>query len=88
MAEAEQLGDSASANRARAEVDSLGAELARAVGLFGRERRAGSEVERARINVQRRIKDALDAIERNDVALARYLRATVVTGSFCCFTPV
>jgi hypothetical protein len=45
-------------------------------------------VERARINVQRRIKDAIDSIERSDSALARYLRATVVTGTFCCFTPI
>ncbi len=88
VAEAEKFGDAERANRGRAEVEALGAELARAVGIFGRERRAGSEVERARINVQRRIKDAIDSIERSDSALARYLRATVATGTFCCFTPV
>ncbi|HET9930916.1 MAG TPA: hypothetical protein VFQ35_09525, partial [Polyangiaceae bacterium] len=86
--EAEKYGDVERARRARAQVESLGAELSRAVGLFGRERRTSSDVERARINVQRRIKDAIDAIERADPGLARYLRATIATGTFCSFTPV
>lgn len=88
VAEAEKFGDPERANRARVQVEALGAQLAHAVGLFGRERRAASDVERARINVQRRIKDAIDSIERGDPTLARYLRAAVVTGTFCSFTPL
>ncbi len=88
IAEAEGFGDFERAKRAREQVTALAAQLSSAVGLFGRERRAGSDVERARINVQRRIKDAIDSIARTDPALARYLRAAIVTGTFCSFTPV
>ena len=62
VAEAESFGDAARARRARAEIDFLGAELGRAVGLGGRQRRAGGAAERARSAVQRRIKNALDRI--------------------------
>ncbi|HWB81477.1 MAG TPA: hypothetical protein VG755_41230, partial [Nannocystaceae bacterium] len=63
-------------------------QLAAAVGLGGRDRRAASNVERARINVQRRIKDALRRIRAEDAALARYLEATVHTGTYCVYQPV
>ena len=58
------------------------------MGLGGRDRKLGSHVERARINVQRRLRDAIQRIEEHDPALGRYLAATVKTGVFCSFTPV
>jgi hypothetical protein len=86
--EAESFGDLERATRAREEREALAEQLASAVGLGGRERRAASDVERARINVQRCIKDALDKIARAHPELARYLAATVSTGSLCSFTPL
>jgi len=57
------------------------------VGLGGRERRAASVAERARTNVQRRIRDAIARIEKCDPELGRYLGWTVRTGTFCVFDP-
>ena len=49
--------------------------------------RAGSTVERARINVQRRLRDAIGRIAAEDAALGRYLEKAIETGVFCCFRP-
>ena len=83
--DAEQRGDRAAIARCRAEREALASELARAVGLGGRGRRAGAASERARINVQRRIRGVLTRIAEVDPALARYLDRRVKTGSLCSF---
>ena len=87
LAEAESFGDGARAERARAEMELLTAELGRAVGLGGRVRRAGGAAERARSAVQRRIKNALERIGEHAPALAAYLGRTVKTGNACVFRP-
>lgn len=69
------------------ERDFLLAELGRAVGLGGALRKIGSSSERARVNVQRRLKDAIARIERADPALGSYLRAGIRTGTYCTFRP-
>lgn len=58
------------------------------MGLGGRDRRAASNVERARINVQRRLKDTVDIVAKADPALGRYLAAAIKTGTFCSFSPI
>jgi non-specific serine/threonine protein kinase len=63
-------------------------QLAGAVGLGGRDRRAASDVERTRINVQRRLKDAIERIAAADPVLGRYLAAAVKTGTTCVFQPL
>ncbi len=88
IAEADGFGDEGRANRAREELDALATQLAGAVGLGGRDRRAASDVERARINVQRRLKDTIESVAECDPELGRYLAATVKTGTFCSFTPL
>ena len=88
LAEAERLGDAGRAGRARAELDALADQLAGAIGLGGRDRKAASNVERARINVQRRIKDAIRRIGEHAPEIARYLDATIRTGTYCSFEPV
>jgi hypothetical protein len=88
LAEAEGFSDVGRADRAREEIELLAAQLAAAVGLGGRDRRAASDAERARINVQRRLKDAIESIGEGDAELGRYLAATVKTGTFCSFTPL
>jgi hypothetical protein len=87
IAEAEADNDPARAEKARAEREALAEELARGVGLGGRERRAGAAAERARVNVQRRLKDALDRIAAADPELGRHLARSVRTGTFCCYEP-
>jgi tetratricopeptide (TPR) repeat protein len=87
LAEAESFNDPARAARAKAEIDFLVSELARAVGLGGRDRRAASHAERARLNVTRAIKAALDHIDRNHPTLGRHLRSTIRTGRYCSYTP-
>ena len=87
VAEAESFGDAARAARAREEIEMLGAELGRAVGLGGRARRAGGAAERARSAVQRRIKNAIERIGEHAQALAALLGRTVRTGNYCVYRP-
>ena len=68
------------------QLDALAEQLAYAVGLGGRDRRAASQVERARLNVQRRLKDTIDAVTSQDPATGRYLAAAIKTGTFCSFS--
>jgi hypothetical protein len=88
LAEAERLGDYVRTSRAREELEAIAEQLASAVGLGGRDRKAASNVERARINVQRRIKDTIRRIAEHDPALGRYLDATIRTGTYCIYRPV
>jgi len=78
---AESLGDADRADGARQEIERIAQHLSAALGLGGKERRSGSASERARVNVQRRIKDALTRIGREDPELARYLSLCVRTGT-------
>jgi hypothetical protein len=84
---AEALGDERAYERCVKEREALVKELARVAGLGGATRKSGSAAERARINVQRRVKDAIDRIGEQDPALGAYLERAVRTGSFCCFRP-
>ena len=86
--EAEGFNDPERAAGAREELDFIGRELAAAVGLGGRDRRAASEAERARVNVTRAIRSALDRIEGHDEVVGGQLRAALRTGAFCCYEPV
>jgi hypothetical protein len=88
LREAERFADLARAERARREIEALAEQLAAAVGLGGRDRRASSDVERMRINVQRRLKDALDRIATADPALGRYFAAAIKTGTYCVYDPL
>lgn len=66
----------------------IAAQIASSVGLGGRDRKLSSDVERVRINVQRRIKDAIQRIGEHDAELARYLAKTIKTGNFCAYDPL
>lgn len=87
QAEAERFNDPERAARAREEIAFLAQELAHGVGLGGRERRAGSAAERARLNVSRALAAVLRRIAAADAALGEHLAATVRTGLFCSYTP-
>ena len=66
--EAQAMGDDERAAQAGAERDFLVRELARAVGLGGRDRRAGSASERARASVTRAIRQAMARIRAHHPA--------------------
>jgi tetratricopeptide (TPR) repeat protein len=85
--EAERFHDVERAARLREELDFLSAELARAVGLGGRDRRAGNAAERARVNVTRAIRGAVRAIAEHDPRLGHHLERSVRTGVFCAYQP-
>jgi tetratricopeptide (TPR) repeat protein len=87
LEEAERFHDVERASRLREELDFVGAELARAVGLGGRDRRAGNAAERARVNVTRAIRGAVKAIAEHDARLGHHLERSVRTGVFCAYQP-
>ena len=61
--------------------------MSRAVGLGGKARLAGSTTERARVNVQRRLKDALERVAEASPELGAWLSRSVRTGTYCAFCP-
>ena len=65
----------------------LARELARAVGLGGRDRRAGSNAERARASVTLAIRRAMGRIRAAHPALGAHLERTIRTGTFCVYLP-
>jgi hypothetical protein len=85
--EAERFNDPVRAARAAQERDFLVGELARSVGLGGRDRRAASHAERARLNVTRAIRAAIANIAGANPALGRHLSSTIHTGRYCSYTP-
>lgn len=85
--EARSWGDAERAARAEEEIAALADELARAVGLRGADRKAVSTAERARVNVTRAVKSAIERIAEHDRALAHHLSSTVRTGTFCAYVP-
>ena len=87
LEEARELNQLELVDRLEDEIETLGRELSRAVGLGGRDRRAASASERARINVTRAIKIALERIAEHNPALAALLTSSIRTGTFCSYTP-
>ena len=85
--EAESFNDPERAARARDELAFLVRELAGAVGLGGRDRKSGSDAERARVNVTRAIRTALQRIADHDPVLGRRLGSAIRTGTFCVYEP-
>jgi hypothetical protein len=86
----EELEDAAEGPRAlalRNELEALEDQLAEGLGLGGRLRRGGSNVERARINVQRRLRDSLRRIEAQEPELARRIERALKTGVTCVYDP-
>jgi hypothetical protein len=58
-----------------------------AVGPWGRDRRAASVTERARLTVTKRIKGVLERITRRHPALGEHLTRTIRTGVLCAYLP-
>ena len=85
--EAETMNDPERAALARAELDEIAQELAGAIGLGGRDRPAGSDAERARVNATRAIRATLRRLEEHDPRLGRLLARSIRTGTVCIYEP-
>jgi hypothetical protein len=85
--QARALADDRREAQADAERDFLIRELARAVGLGGRGRRATSASERARSGVTRAIRQAMTRIGEHHPELGEHLNRAVRTGTYCAYVP-
>ncbi len=87
LEEARQCRDVYRTEQAMAERRFLARELARAVGLGGRDRRVGSNAERARASVTLAIRRTMGRIRAAHPALGAHLERTIRTGTFCVYLP-
>ena len=85
--QARALGDETREAQADAERDLLVRELARAIGLGGRDRRAASASERARSGVTRAIRQGIARIGEHEPQLGEHLNRAVRTGTYCVYVP-
>jgi tetratricopeptide (TPR) repeat protein len=85
--QARAFGDTERAAQADTERDFLVRELSRAVGLGGRDRRAASASERARVGVTRAIRKAIARIGEHHPQLGDHLDRAIRTGTYCDYLP-
>ncbi len=83
-----ERGNHQRADQLQTEIDFLEHEIERSIGRGGRDRRTGSNAERARLNVTRAIKAALEKIAEQQAALGELLDRSIRTGSFCSYVSV
>jgi hypothetical protein len=87
LAEAERSNDLARAERARFEINAIAEQIASLVGFGGRDRKFGSEAERARCAVTKRIKNSIKKIGEAIPSLRSHLSSHIKTGYFCSYNP-
>lgn len=87
LAEAEEANDGGRAGLIREELEMLEEQLAAAVGLGGRDRKAADHAERTRSRVGRAIRGSLKSIRENDASLGHHLTTCIRTGYFCAYHP-
>jgi tetratricopeptide (TPR) repeat protein len=85
--QAHALEDAEREAQADAERDFLVRELARAIGLGGRHRRAASTSERARSAVTRAVRQGIARIGEHHPELGEHLNNAVRTGTYCAYVP-
>jgi hypothetical protein len=85
LEQARDWGDTERAARLEDELDALTQQLARAVGLRGRDRKFASPAERARISVTKAIRTAIRLIDKQCPELAAHLEVSIQTGRSCSY---
>ena len=85
--DARAAGDTVREAQADNEREFLLRELSRAVGLGGRDRRASSASERARVAVTRAMRHAIARIAEHHAALGEHLQHSIRTGTYCAYEP-
>ncbi|MDQ0382927.1 ATP-binding protein [Amycolatopsis thermophila] len=88
LRDADRTGNQRLGIALEAEREALLDELRRATGLGGRMRRAAPEAERARVNVTRAIRIAIERIADRAPTAGAHLSASVRTGLVCRYDPV
>ena len=86
--EAQRFNNIPRESKIREEMALIVGELARASGLYGRDRLAISNVERARVRVALALKGTIEKISRCNSSIGEHLAASVKTGVFCLYRPV
>ncbi len=71
----------------RQEMQMIEAQLRRAIGLGGKERKSADPKERARKAVSKAVSRSLDIIRHQNPALWQHLHNTLKIGSFCSYVP-
>jgi hypothetical protein len=87
VAAAEAVGDEARVAALRSEADWLLHEVRAGTGPGGRQRQFTDGSERARIAVGKAIRRALERVTVADAVIGEELRASVETGTRCCYRP-
>lgn len=87
LEEAREFNDIGRIEKLEDELEFLTQELAGAVGLGGRNRKAASVSERARVNVTRAIKAVIKKTGEQSESLGLYFATTIKTGNFCSYLP-
>jgi predicted ATPase len=85
--EATGWNDPARAERARLELEFIEQELRAAIAIGGRDRRTSGAAERARVNVTRAIRSAVERLGAHSPALGAHLDASISTGAWCSYAP-
>lgn len=85
---ADRRGDPTRGEQLEQERAALVSEIRSATGLGGRTRTTGASAERARVNVTRNLKRAIDQIQRDAPLAAAHLAASIRTGTLCRYEPV
>lgn len=84
---ADNAGDAPAAKGLESERQALLDELRRATGLRGRDRTTAPEAERARVNVTRALRTAIERITEVAPAVGIHLQASIRTGGSCRYEP-
>lgn len=87
LEDADAANDLGRMAKAEEELAFLTRELARAVGLYERDRRTGSLTERSRVRVTNAIRSAIVHISERHPSLGAYLNRTIKTGTYCYYLP-
>jgi tetratricopeptide (TPR) repeat protein len=87
LEQARDQGDEERCVQGELERSILARELARAVGLGGRDRRSGSRAERGRVSVTRALRRAIERLREHHAELAEHLHRSVRTGTYCAYLP-
>ncbi len=87
LEEAEAGNDRGAVQRIRAELEMIDEQLAAAMGLGGRDRKAADHSERARDRIRKSIHKSLASIRENDPSLGHHLTTCIRTGYLCAYHP-
>jgi len=87
LEDARRHNDPERAARAETEIDALTDQLAAAIGVGGRDRRAASQSERARVAATRNLRTVIQRAAEVHPSLGRHLEMTIRTGTYCSYQP-